>query len=97
MTVPGEGYRFDGPKAAPTQARTVAAGPAPAASGSGDPITPDYGAPVEKAFVGRGDEGIPDPETALRQSPRDGGIPNWQYYICYIHNLLARWEKAIEW
>ena len=52
---------------------------------------------IEKAMVGRGDEGISDIETALRLSPRDPGIPNWQYFVCHIHNLLARWEKGIEW
>jgi TolB-like protein len=52
---------------------------------------------IEKALVGRADEGIADIETALRLSPHDAGVANWQNFICYIHNLLARWEKAIEW
>ena len=37
VTVPGEGYRVDGLKAAPAQAGTAAAGPAPAGSGSDHP------------------------------------------------------------
>jgi TolB-like protein/DNA-binding winged helix-turn-helix (wHTH) protein/tetratricopeptide (TPR) repeat protein len=52
---------------------------------------------LHKAYVGRGDEGIAYLETALRLNPRDGSVPNWQYFICHIHNLLGRWEKAIEW
>jgi TolB-like protein/DNA-binding winged helix-turn-helix (wHTH) protein/Tfp pilus assembly protein PilF len=52
---------------------------------------------LHKAYVGREDEGIADIETALRLSPRDGSVPNWQYFLCHINNLLGRWERAIEW
>ena len=52
---------------------------------------------LHKAYIGHGDEGIADIETALRLSPRDGSVPNWQYFLCHVNNLLGRWEKAIEW
>jgi adenylate cyclase len=52
---------------------------------------------LHKAYAGRGEEGIADLETALRLSPHDGDVPNWQYFICHINNLLGRWERAIEW
>jgi len=45
VTVPGEGYRFDGLKVAPAKARAETADPAPAASESCDVIAPDGGAP----------------------------------------------------
>ena len=36
-------------------------------------------------------------ETALRLSPRDPGVPSWQFYTCHLHSHLAQWEQAIEW
>jgi TolB-like protein/DNA-binding winged helix-turn-helix (wHTH) protein/Flp pilus assembly protein TadD len=51
----------------------------------------------DKMYLGRSEEGLEDLRTALRLSPRDGGVPNWQYFICRLHNQLGRWEDAIEW
>jgi adenylate cyclase len=36
-------------------------------------------------------------ETAFRLSPRDPGVPGWQFYVCHLHTHLAQWEQAIEW
>ena len=48
-------------------------------------------------FLGRSEDGFAGLETALRLSPRDRRLPNWQYYICHLHTHLAQWEQAIEW
>jgi adenylate cyclase len=50
-----------------------------------------------KLFLGRSEDGFTGLETALRLSPRDRRLPNWQYYICHLHTHLAQWEQAIEW
>jgi adenylate cyclase len=50
-----------------------------------------------KLFLGRSEDGFAGLETALRLSPRDRRLPNWQYYICHLHTHLAQWEQAIEW
>jgi TolB-like protein/class 3 adenylate cyclase/lipoprotein NlpI len=52
---------------------------------------------LNKMFTGQSEAGIADLEYALRLSPRDSGIPIYQYYICLLNNALARWEQAIEW
>ena len=50
-----------------------------------------------KLFIGRGEEGFAGIETAIRLSPHDPFLPNWQYWICHIHTHLGQWEEAIEW
>ena len=50
-----------------------------------------------KQFLGRSEEGLADLETAFRLSPHDGGVPNWQYFVCSLHAKLGNWEQAIEW
>ena len=50
-----------------------------------------------KLFMGRGEDGFAGVENALRLSPRDPFLPNWQYWVCHLHTHLAQWEKAIEW
>ena len=52
---------------------------------------------LHKMYLGRSEEGLADLETALRLSPHDGGVPNWQYFMCRLNNQLGRWEQAIEW
>jgi adenylate cyclase len=48
-------------------------------------------------FLGHSEDGFAGVETALRLSPRDPGVPGWQFYMCHLHTHLAQWEKAIEW
>ena len=48
-------------------------------------------------FLGHSEDGFAGLETALRLSPRDPGVPAWQFYMCHLHTHLAQWEKAIEW
>ena len=50
-----------------------------------------------KMFLGRSEDGFAGVETALRLSPRDHGLPGWQFYMCHLHTHLAQWEQAIEW
>jgi TolB-like protein/class 3 adenylate cyclase/Tfp pilus assembly protein PilF len=50
-----------------------------------------------KQYLGRNDEGVADLETALRLDPHDGGFPWRKWALCRAHNLLGRWERAIEW
>jgi TolB-like protein len=50
-----------------------------------------------KLFVGRAEDGFAGVETALRLSPRDNLVSNWQYFLCVLHNHVAQWEQAIEW
>ena len=50
-----------------------------------------------KMYVGRSGDGIADIETALRLSPHENQVPEWQLHLCYGHNFLAQWEQAIEW
>ena len=48
-------------------------------------------------FLGHSEDGFAGIETALRLSPRDPGVAEWQFYICHLHTHLAQWEQAIEW
>ena len=48
-------------------------------------------------FPGHSEDGFAGIETALRLSPRDPGVPWWQFYMCHLHTHLAQWEQAIEW
>ena len=50
-----------------------------------------------KMFLGHSEDGFAGVETALRLSPRDPGVPWWQFYMCHLHTHLAQWEQAIEW
>ena len=50
-----------------------------------------------KVFLGRASEGFTGIETALRLSPRDPQLGNWEFYVCHLHSHLAQWEQAIEW
>ena len=50
-----------------------------------------------KLFLGRSEDGFAGLETALRLSPRDRRLPNWQFYVCHLHTHLAQREQAIEW
>jgi tetratricopeptide (TPR) repeat protein len=49
-----------------------------------------------KSYLGRSEDGIPDIETALRLSPHDYGVPQWQDWLCNLHANLAQWQQAIE-
>jgi tetratricopeptide (TPR) repeat protein len=48
-------------------------------------------------FLGHSEDGVAGIETALRLSPRDPAVPQWQSIMCPLHNHLAQWEQAIEW
>jgi tetratricopeptide (TPR) repeat protein len=48
-------------------------------------------------YLGRSDEGIGDIETALRLSPHENQVPEWQTRLCFAHELLGQWEQAIDW
>ena len=50
-----------------------------------------------KMWLGHSESGFAGVETALRLSPRDPLVPNWQFFICHLHTHLAQWEQAIEW
>jgi class 3 adenylate cyclase/TolB-like protein len=52
---------------------------------------------VSKTFLGHSEDTFADFETALRLSPRDPGVPWWQFHICHSHSHLAQWEEAIKW
>jgi adenylate cyclase len=48
-------------------------------------------------FLGQSEKGFASVEKALRLSPRDPGVPFWQFFMCHLHSHLAQWEQAIEW
>jgi adenylate cyclase len=48
-------------------------------------------------FLGHSEKGFASVEKALRLSPRDPGVPFWQFFMCHLHSHLAQWEAAIEW
>jgi adenylate cyclase len=48
-------------------------------------------------FLGHSEKGFASVERALRLSPRDPGVPFWQFFMCHLHSHLAQWEHAIEW
>jgi tetratricopeptide (TPR) repeat protein len=50
-----------------------------------------------KMYLGRGEEGVVDVETALRLSPNDKEATAWLARLCYLHTKLAHWELGIEW
>jgi TolB-like protein/class 3 adenylate cyclase len=50
-----------------------------------------------KLFLGHSEEGFAGVDKALRLSPRDPGVPFWQFETCHLHSHLAQWEQAIEW
>jgi len=50
-----------------------------------------------KMNQGRAAEGFAELEKALRLSPRDPWAGIWEMQICYLHEHLAQWDKAIEW
>ena len=50
-----------------------------------------------KMLLGHSEDGFAGVETALRLSPRDPNVPDWQFYMCHLHTHLAQWEQAIEW
>jgi TolB-like protein len=49
------------------------------------------------SYLGRAEDGFSGLETAFRLSPRDSRVPIWQTNVCFLHNLLAQWQQAIEW
>jgi hypothetical protein len=50
-----------------------------------------------KIFIGHSEDGFAGVEMALRLSPHDPAVWNWQFYMCHLHTHLAQWEQAIEW
>ena len=52
---------------------------------------------VLRLWAGHPDLAIEHAETALRLSPRDPGVPTWQFLMCHLLTHLAQWEQAIEW
>jgi class 3 adenylate cyclase/TolB-like protein/tetratricopeptide (TPR) repeat protein len=48
-------------------------------------------------FIGHSEDGFAGVEKALRLSPHDPNVGNWQFYMCHLHSHLAQWEQAIEW
>ncbi len=49
-----------------------------------------------KMYLGRGEEGVADLETALRLSPNDKRVPAWLGRLCYLQTKLGNWEAGIE-
>jgi adenylate cyclase len=50
-----------------------------------------------KMYLGRGEEGVADLETALRLSPNDKRVPAWLGRLCYLETKVGNWEAGIEW
>jgi tetratricopeptide (TPR) repeat protein len=50
-----------------------------------------------KMYLGQGEEGVTDVETALRLSSNDKEAPTWLSHLCWLHTKLAHWEQGIEW
>jgi adenylate cyclase len=50
-----------------------------------------------KVYLGRAEDGFAGVEAAFRLSPRDPGVPFWQFFMCDLHAMLAQWEQAIAW
>ena len=50
-----------------------------------------------KFFAGSIEEAIPAQQQAIRLSPRDPRLPNWQWRIGMVHLLQSRVEEAIPW
>jgi tetratricopeptide (TPR) repeat protein len=50
-----------------------------------------------KVFLGRAEDGFGGIYMALRLSPRDPQVAQWQFERCHLHNHLAQWDQAIEW
>jgi adenylate cyclase len=50
---------------------------------------------VWRAFVGHAEQGFSDVEKAIKLSPRDPLLSQWQYYICHLHMHLAQWDQVI--
>ena len=48
-------------------------------------------------FLGHAEDGVAGIETALRLSPHSPIASLWQSHLCYLHNLLGRWEQVIDW
>ena len=48
-------------------------------------------------YSGRADNLFPFVEKAIRLSPLDPALSNWEYYICHAHTHLTHWAQAIEW
>ena len=48
-------------------------------------------------YSGRAADLFPFVERAIRLSPLDPALSNWEYYICHAHTHLTRWDRAIEW
>jgi adenylate cyclase len=59
-------------------------------------LAPAYGQlGLWRAFVGHADDGFREVETAMRLSPHDPDMPDWEFNICHLHSHLAQWEQAI--
>ena len=50
-----------------------------------------------KVYLGRAEDGLAGLEAAFRLSPRDPGVPYWQFFTCVIHSHLEHWDQAVEW
>ena len=50
-----------------------------------------------KIFLGRAEDGFAGVEQAIRLSPRDPLIAEWQFQLCHLHSHLGQWDEAIAW
>jgi adenylate cyclase len=50
-----------------------------------------------KMYLGHAEDAFAGVETAFRLSPRDPGVPWWQFFMCALHSQVAQWEQAIPW
>ena len=46
-----------------------------------------------KLYLGRSEDGFSGLETAFRLSPRDPGVPIWQFEVCVLHIFLAHGNR----
>ena len=52
---------------------------------------------LKMLFIGHSEDGLAGIETAIRLSPRDTDLPDWQTWMCYLQAHLTQWDQTIEW
>lgn len=50
-----------------------------------------------RVTLGRGEEAFPFIQQAIRLSPNDPQINNFEYFMCHANAHIGRWPEAVEW
>jgi tetratricopeptide (TPR) repeat protein len=50
-----------------------------------------------RVTLGKGEEAFPFIQQAIRLSPNDPQINNFEYFICHAHAHIGQWQEAVEW